>query len=258
MSDSKGQGEENAMGSLRGEDGDGRQPPDNGGLPDLPPEWGVVVIPDDLHELEHEATEMRRQTRRTARRQRWRRRFRLAPKVDGETPPVGIPLLIMCIAIVAALTSLFAITFTTRNTPNPTPAVTAPAPAVTAQMIDLALMNASGTPIRLREHLPAVLLLLDGCACATLIQETAATAPAKVTVLVVDKTAPYIPVGIRATALGDPEQALLATYADGPDRAAKPAGVATAVLVDSNGTVTATISPAQTIASFQSELATLG
>jgi hypothetical protein len=246
------------MGSRRGEDGDGRQPPDNGGLPDLPPEWGVVVIPDDLHELEHEATEMRRQNRRTARRQRWRRLLRLAPKQDGDSPPVGIPLLIMCIAIVAALTSLFAITFTTRSSPNPSPTVTAPAPAITEQMIDLALMNATGSPIRLREHLPAVLLLLDGCPCATLIQQTANAAPAKVTVLVVDKTAPYIPVGVRALALGDPEQALLATYADGPDRGAKPAGVATAVLVDSHGTVTATVSPAQSIASFQTELSTLG
>ena len=43
------------MGSLRGGDGDGRPPPDNGGLPDLPPEWGTVVVPDDLAELEREA-----------------------------------------------------------------------------------------------------------------------------------------------------------------------------------------------------------
>jgi hypothetical protein len=246
------------MGSLRGEDGDGRQPPDNGGLPDLPPEWGVVVIPDDLQELENEAAEVRRQNRRSARRQRWRRRFRLAPKSDGDSPPVGIPLLIMCIAIVAALTSLFAITFTTRSTPGPTASATAPAPAATEQMIDLALTDVNGKPVRLREELPAVLLLLDGCPCNDLIAQTAIAAPAKVTVLVVDKTAPFIPSNVHATALGDPEQALLATYADGPDRNPTQAGVATAVLVDSHGLVTATISPAQSLtASFQAQLAAL-
>jgi hypothetical protein len=257
MSDSKEQGEENAMGSLRGEDGDGRPPPDNGGLPDLPPEWGVVVIPDDLHELEHEASEIRRQNRRRARQERWRRRLRLAPKAEGDSPPVGIPLLIMCVAIIAALTSLFAITFTTRPAPDTTPSAAAPAPAFTEQMIDLALTNASGKPVRLREDLPAVLLLLDGCPCATLIQDTAASAPTKVSILVVDKSAPFIPIGTNAVALADPEQALLATYADGPDREATPAGVPTAVLVNSQGTVTATISPALSVTSFQSALAKL-
>jgi len=245
------------MGSLRGEDGDGRPPHDNGGLPDLPPEWGVVVIPDDLHELEREATEIRKQNRRKVRRERWRTRLRLAPKSDGDSPPVGIPLLIMCIAIVAALTSLFAITFMPRATPDPTPSATAPAPAFTEQMIDLALVDAGGKPVRLREDLPAVLLLLDGCACAALIQETVAAAPAKVTVLVVDKTAPFIPIGIDATALADPEQALLATYADGPDREATQAGVPTAVLVNSQGTVMVTVSPALSITNFQADLAKL-
>jgi hypothetical protein len=244
------------MGSLRGEDGDGR-PPDNGGVPDLPPEWGVVVIPDDLQELDREAAEVRRQSRRDARRERWRRRLHLAPKTDGDSPPVGIPLLIMCIAIVAALTSLFAITFTTRTAPESTPTPAAPAPSITRQMIDLTLTQANGKAAHLREELPAVLLLLDGCACATLIEDTVAAAPEKVTVLVVDRVAPYVPAGTNAIALADPEQALLATYADGPDRNAKPAGVATAVLVNSQGIVTATVAPAQSVSSFQQQLAEL-
>src|SRR6185312_13301175 len=105
------------MGSLRGEDGDGRKPPNNGGLPDLPPEWGVVVIPDDPAELDRESADLRRERRRVARRARWRRRFGLPPRtdVDGDTAPIGTPLLIMAIAIVAALTSLFAITLSTRT-----------------------------------------------------------------------------------------------------------------------------------------------
>jgi hypothetical protein len=254
------------MGSLRGEDGDGRDgnaregnghPPDDGGLPNLPPEWGVVVVPDDLTELDREAADLRRESRRKARRDRWRRRFGLSPKAPGDSPPVGIPLLIMSIAIVAALTSLFAITFTTHNPPSAQPSQTAPAPAFTSQMIDLALIDAAGTAVRLRDKLPAVILLLDGCACGPLIQQTVASAPASVTVLVVDKQAPFVPAGIRATALADPEQALLSIYADGPDRDATPAGVPTAVLVDSQGIVTATVSPAQEVSSFQLPLTKL-
>ncbi len=184
------------MGSLRGEDGDGRPPPDNGGLPDLPPEWGTVVIPDDLTELGRETTEYQRAIRRTARRNRWRRRFHLAPKPDRDSPPVGIPLLIMCIAIVAALTSLFAVTVTTHGTPDPTTtATTGPAPQATPPMVDLGLADSSGKLLRTDEHLPAVFLLLDGCACGPLITETAAIAPASVTVLVVDKAPPFIAAG---------------------------------------------------------------
>ena len=39
------------MGSLRGDNG-GERPPEGGGLPDLPPEWGTIVIPDDASALE--------------------------------------------------------------------------------------------------------------------------------------------------------------------------------------------------------------
>src|SRR5215475_13044815 len=127
--------------------GEGPPPPDNGGLPDLPPEWGVVVIPDDRGELDRESAELRRERRRAARRARWRRRFGLPPKanVDGDTAPIGTPLLIMAIAIVAALTSLFAITLSTRtatvtNSSPPTTA-TAIAPTTTPSMVDLALQD---------------------------------------------------------------------------------------------------------------------
>jgi hypothetical protein len=245
------------MGSLRGEDGDGRPPPDKGGLPDLPPEWGVVVVPYDLAELDREAAEFRRDARRKARRARWRRRFGLAPRSDGDAPPVGIPLLIMCIAIIAALTSLFAITFTTKPGPDPASTPTAAAPTAAEPMVDLALDGTDGKAVRLREKLPAVILLLDGCSCSSLIQATAAATPAKVTVIVVDKAVPFVPAGARALALADPEQALLAIYADGPDRDGAPASVPTALLIDDKGTVTNTISPALSVSDFQTQLAKL-
>jgi hypothetical protein len=247
------------MGSMRGGNGDGRPPPDDGGLPDFPPEWGVVVIPDDLTELDHETAALQRERRRIARHGRWRRRFGLpaSNSADGDNPPVGIPLLIMSIAIVAALTSLFAITLTNRGNPTPTPTAPAVQTATAPQMIDLALTDAAGNSIRLRDTLPAVILLLDGCACDQLIKDTVSLAPPAVTIIAVDRTAPILPAGVKVTALADPEQALLATYADGPDRSAQPAGVPTAVLVDTDGTVTKTVSPANSVTTFSPALAGL-
>src|SRR3954463_12808252 len=50
-----------AMGTRRDGNGNG-WPPD--GLPDLPPEWGTVIIPDDLSELAEESSRVRRELRR--------------------------------------------------------------------------------------------------------------------------------------------------------------------------------------------------
>ncbi len=243
------------MGSRRGGDGDG-MPPRDGGLPDLPPEWGVVVIPDDLHELERESTVLRRERRRLVRRNRWRRRFGLPPiDPDADTPPIGAPLLIMAITIVAAITSLLAITLSTRPAPNAlTPGSAAGASTTSHRMIDLALTDQFGDTIRLNQSFPAIILLLDGCQCEQLIRDTVQHAPAKVSVLIVDRVAPAIPAGLHATALADPEQALLATYAGGPDQNASPAGVAAVVLVDTHGTVTRAIKPVSRIADFQADL----
>src|SRR3954464_9707963 len=50
------------MGTLG--DDNGGPPPGGGGLPDLPPEWGVIIIPDDPSELAPEIDEVRRELRR--------------------------------------------------------------------------------------------------------------------------------------------------------------------------------------------------
>src|SRR5437763_13176165 len=105
------------MGTLRGDNG-GERPPDGGGVPDLPPEWGTIVIPDDASALDQEAALVRKEMRRLSRRNRWRRRFGLPAlvhgSVDDDTPALGLPLLIMSIAIIATLTSLFAIAWPSR------------------------------------------------------------------------------------------------------------------------------------------------
>jgi hypothetical protein len=121
-------------------------------------------------------------------------------------------------------------------------------------MIDLTLNDALGKEVHIRQTLPAVILLLDGCDCVQLVADTVKFAPPRVSVLVVDRTAPALPPDVRATALADPEQALLATYAGGADRQPVPGGVPTAVLVNSEGTVTATVRPASAVSSFQAKL----
>src|SRR5262245_13169663 len=68
-------GRTRVMSDLRPNNG-GAVPPDDGGarggLPDLPPEWGPIVIPDDAAELDAEATEIRRELRR----EHWETRLR--------------------------------------------------------------------------------------------------------------------------------------------------------------------------------------
>ncbi|GAB3967749.1 hypothetical protein [Plantactinospora veratri] len=95
-------------------DGDGR--PDNGpfdGVPDLPADWGRIVIPDDPAELAAEAAQIRRELRLRARRDGWRRRLGLRTTTAGPAP-LRLCLLILSVALLATLTSLFAITW-----PNP-------------------------------------------------------------------------------------------------------------------------------------------
>jgi hypothetical protein len=242
-----------AMGSLRGDNGGGR-PSD--GLPDLPPEWGTIIIPDDPAELAREATAVRRELRRYARRNRWRRRLHLAPVSEAssrETPTLGLPILIMAVAIVATMTSLFALAW-----PGP---VARPAASSSAQhasaspktVPDLTLLDPAARPVQLRNMLPAVLLLEDGCACADLELQTALAVPAGVTVLAVGRLAPVLPtatpVGLRLRALADPEGALRAAYAGTP-----PASGVIAVLVRVTGEVARTVHPVTRVDDFRDTL----
>jgi hypothetical protein len=116
-------------------DGNGNGwPPD--GLPDLPPEWGVVIIPDDPSELAEESARVRRELRHYERQQRWRRRLHLPPArpptgTDDDAPSLGIPLLVISIAVIATLVSLFAIAWpSTQPRPGLQPTAVATTPVV--------------------------------------------------------------------------------------------------------------------------------
>src|SRR5204862_4035628 len=79
---------------------------------------------------------------------------------------------------------------------------------------DLTLVATDGTAVHLRNSLPAVLLLADGCTCADLEVATARAAPAAVTVLAVGRVAPALPSplpsGLHLQAAADPNGALRA------------------------------------------------
>ncbi|GAA5202195.1 hypothetical protein GCM10023322_83570 [Rugosimonospora acidiphila] len=245
------------MGTLRGDNG-GERPHDGSGVPGLPPEWGAIVIPDDAAELDHEAAALRREWRRTARRSRWRKRLRLPPKpkkLSGDTSPtLGIPLLIMTVAIIATLTSLFALAWPSRSTHNGT-AGAAPASGSSA-LPDVTLLDGSNKAVQLRENLPAVILLVDGCDCGRLISAASTAAPASVTVLAVGRTAPPLPsplLGHRIRAVADPNSVLRSRYAS----STTVDGVV-AVLVGSTGKIDRTIQPVRTVADFRTYLTHLG
>lgn len=278
------------MGTRRGGDGGG-WPPD--GLPDLPPEWGTIVIPDDASELAQEATKVRRELRRQARQRRWRRRLHLPPPRprgdDEEATTLGVPLLVISIAVIATLTSLFAIAWPTRQfrpdlrptavastpvagTPSAAPAGTATAAptggATTGPtgtdtphalgVPDVSLIDRDGGTLRLRGALPAVVLLVDGCDCAQLITATAVAAAA------VNPTINTVAVGTNRipSVVGAPASvaAHLRAVVDpgGTLRAEVPSvGRPSALLVDADSELVRVVPAVSTVDDFRADLAKL-
>ena len=101
------------------------------GLPDLPPEWGEVRIPDDPAELEGEAAHVREELRRQARSARrgagwarWRRRLRLPEHIDDpERPSLLLPMLVLGIALMVTLLSLLMIAWPALIAPSSSPTI---------------------------------------------------------------------------------------------------------------------------------------
>ncbi len=240
------------MGTLGG--GNGERPHDGQpeGLSGLPPEWGIIVVPDDPAELATEADEIRRELRHEARQRRWRRRLGLPGTLDPDQPSIGLPLLIMTIAIVATLTSLFAATWP-RQQHSPPAAKGRP---VATPVPDVTLIDGAGQAVELRSVVPAVVVLVDGCACARLVADVAASARPGVAVLPVDSavpetsgTAPAGPVRPLADPNGELRRALgLPT----------PSGTASVALFARGGELVKLVPSVHAVDEFRTELAALG
>lgn len=151
---------------------DGGSPDD---LPDLPVEWGIIVIPDDLSELSDEVDAVRAELRLADPPTRWQRLIRRpAPRRLRRIASATLraPVLIISLAVLVTVASLFASAW-----PGPPRQPTAQRTATTtadrvSTLPALELLSADGQGVPLRGRLPAVILLIDGCACSSLISDT--------------------------------------------------------------------------------------
>ncbi|NES14669.1 MULTISPECIES: hypothetical protein [Micromonospora] len=234
-------------------DAEGHGPPD--GLPGLPPEWGRVVVPDDASALADEARQVRRELRSRRRGTGWRRHLGLAPRADGRVP-LGLPVLALLVSVLITLTGLAAVTWprSTRSGGSPT---VLPYPTGTLAAVGplpaLDLVDAGDSPVSLRSLLPAMIILVDACACPERVTEAAATAPTGVTVVTVTETprpgTSPVP-GVRT--LADPAGGLRSYL----HLAAHP-GTATALLVDRAGTVVRVLPELGPVEAYRADLAHL-
>ncbi|MGW4500122.1 hypothetical protein ACWENR_16100, partial [Micromonospora sp. NPDC004336] len=91
----------------------GKPDADGPGLPDLPPEWGRVVVPDDAAALAAEAEQVRRELRAAAPH---------AGRRPGARAPLALPLLVLLVAVLTTVAGLVAVTWPRSgrtSTPEP-------------------------------------------------------------------------------------------------------------------------------------------
>jgi hypothetical protein len=217
--------------------------PSRGGLPDLPPEWGSIVIPDDAAELDAEAYEVRRELRARAWRTRVGALIGLRPGRHGAAS-VGVPVVIMVVAVFTTLLSLFVVTWDHRR--NATAPVGPEAAALQSSLpiADVTLTDAAGARVRLGNLLPAILLLADGCDCDELIEAIAAATPKPITVVPVGATAACAVGTIKNVwCLADPGGVVTSRYPSPAQAAATTADAASAEASAVSAEATATPGP---------------
>ncbi|MEU0549626.1 hypothetical protein [Micromonospora sp. NPDC005979] len=219
-------------------DAEGHGPSD--GLPDLPPEWGRIVVPDDASALASEAAQVRRELRRATGRYAGRR-------------ALALPLLVLVVAVLTTLTGLLAVTWPRagRSTDRAAPAPSPPPVSLTGRALPaLDLVDAGQSPVPLRGLLPAMIILVDDCGCPDVVTEAVGAAPDGVTIVTVTEgravsTAPPVD-GVRA--LADPAGGLRSFL--GP-------GAANALLVDRAGVVTRVLPGVGPVDAYQDDLTAL-
>ncbi len=228
-------------------DAEGHGPSD--GLPGLPPEWGRVVVPDDASALAGEARQLRRELRR-----RRRRTSGLTSGPDGR-PPLGL-LLALIVSVLITLTGLAAATWPRSPRSGGSPTVV-PYPTATAAVVGplpaLDLVGTGNSPVSLRSLLPAMIVLVDACACRERVTEAVAAAPSGVTVVTVTegREAETSPVpGVRA--LADPAGGLRAYLHLAPHP-----GTATALLVDREGVLVRVVPELGPVGAYRDDLVRL-
>ena len=257
---------------MAGASDNGGRPSEGGSpddLPDLPEEWGVIVIPDDLAELSDEVAAVRAELRlseppggwrRLSRRPAVRRLRRLA------TATLRAPVLIISLAVLVTVASLFASAW-----PGPPrqPATQRTATTTTDRadtLPALELIGVDGQTVPLRGRLPAVILLTDGCVCGDLISDTLNAVGPEIAVLTVsaasasaasDAGTPPTNTTPRADGktlrtLHDPTSTLRAHF-----DLTQPDSTAAALLVDGRGKVVHLVPRTASVEDFRPYLARL-
>ncbi|MGB2572310.1 hypothetical protein ACPFP2_28280 [Micromonospora citrea] len=232
-------------------DAEGHGPPE--GLPDLPPEWGRVVVPDDASALAHEAAQLRRELRRRSTATR-----RLRP---ARRSPLHLPAVILLVALLTTVAGLAAVTWPRsprspdRPTVLPYPSSSEP-PVLTGRPLPaLDLVDVDESPVPLRGLLPAMIILVDACVCAAQVAAAAGAAPEGVSVVTVTggrTVAPTPAAGGRVTALADPAGGLRDAL-----RLAPRPDTAVALLVDRTGTVVRVLPALDTADDYRADLTRL-
>ncbi|SCG56729.1 hypothetical protein [Micromonospora halophytica] len=232
-------------------DAEGHGPPE--GLPDLPPEWGRVVVPDDASALAEEAAQLRRELRRrptAARRDHLLRRS-----------PLHLPAVILLVALLTTIAGLAAVTWPRsprspdRPTVLPYPSSAEP-PVLTGRPLPaLDLVDVEESPVPLRGLLPAMIILVDACVCAAQVAAAADAAPEGVSVVTVTGSrtvAPAPATGGPVTALADPAGGLRTALRLPPRPDTAPA-----LLVDRTGTVVRVLPALDAAGDYRTDLTRL-
>ncbi len=255
------------MGSMSDNGGgwpnDGNSPDD---LPDLPEEWGVIVIPDDLSELADEVSAVRAELQLSEPQTPWQR-FTARPAVRRlrriGAAGVRAPVLIVLLAVLVTLASLFASSWPGPARPPASQRTANPAGALSDTLPALELVGSDGQAVALRGRLPAVILLTDGCDCAQLVADTTAAVRADIAVVTVTSVKPSAgtvpPTGATPQAQGKTVRALrdptgelrLSAGLGTPD------GTAAALLVDRGGAILHKITRTSSIEDLRPYLAQL-
>jgi hypothetical protein len=243
---------------------DGASPDD---LPDLPEEWGVIVIPDDLSELDDEVEAVRAELQLTAEPTRWRR-FLGRPGVRRArrfaSAGLRAPVLIISMAVLVTIASLFASAW-----PGPPrqPATQRTA-ATTDDHVDtlpaLELFDTDGRNVPLRGQLPAVILLIEGCDCAELVSDTVSAVRPEIVVITVAASAATISAGTPPTGAAPQAQGKTVRVLHDPAgnvrtalKLGKPDGTAAALLVNKGGQIVRTVDRTASVEDIRPDLARL-
>ncbi len=183
---------------MAGASDNGGWPPDGGSsgeLPDLPEEWGVIVIPDDLSELSDEVEAVRAELHLSPPTgwQRFLRRPAMRRLRKVGTLMLRAPVLIISMAILVTVASLFASAWPGPSREPATQRTSGATAAPVKTLPALELIADDGRVVPVNGQLPVVILLTDGCDCDALIAETVAAVKPDIAVLAVSRTSPSVP-----------------------------------------------------------------